>query len=77
LCVRIISAVKRVEFVNDRISCIIQRGCWCDIIVLNGYVPRDDKIFDMEASFYEEIERVFGKFPKDHMKIFQKSHYQK
>jgi hypothetical protein len=31
---RIISAVKRVEFVSDRMSNIILRGCWCHIIVL-------------------------------------------
>jgi hypothetical protein len=32
---RIISAVKRVEFVSDRMSYIILRGRWCNIIVLN------------------------------------------
>jgi hypothetical protein len=32
---RIISAVKRVEFVSNKISCIILRGHWCNIIVLN------------------------------------------
>jgi hypothetical protein len=32
---RIISAVKRVEFVSDRMSYIILRGPWCHIIVLN------------------------------------------
>jgi hypothetical protein len=26
---RIISSVKRVEFVSDRMSYIILRGCWC------------------------------------------------
>jgi hypothetical protein len=36
---RIISAVKRVEFVSDRMSYIILRGRWCHIIVLNGHVP--------------------------------------
>jgi hypothetical protein len=30
----IISAVKRVEFVSDRMSYIKLRGRWCDIIVL-------------------------------------------
>jgi hypothetical protein len=28
---RIISAVKREEFVSDRMSYIILRRCWCDI----------------------------------------------
>jgi hypothetical protein len=32
---RIMTAVKRVEFVSDRMSCIILSGRWCDIIVLN------------------------------------------
>jgi hypothetical protein len=32
---RIISAVKRVEFITDRMSFITLRGRWCDIIVLN------------------------------------------
>jgi hypothetical protein len=32
---RIISAVKRVEIVSDRMSYIILRGPWCHIIVLN------------------------------------------
>jgi hypothetical protein len=31
---RIMSAVKRVEFVSDRMSYMIQRGRWCNIIVL-------------------------------------------
>jgi hypothetical protein len=42
---RIISAVKRVEFVSDRMSHIILvlRGCWCDIIVLNTHASTEDK----------------------------------
>jgi hypothetical protein len=36
---RTISAVKGVEFVSDRISYIILRGHWCDVIVLNIHVP--------------------------------------
>jgi hypothetical protein len=37
---RIISAVKRVEFISDRMSYIIQRGRWCDIIVLKVRAPK-------------------------------------
>jgi hypothetical protein len=66
---RIISAVKTVEFVSDRMSYIILRGRWCHIIVLNVHAPTDDKSDDMKDSFYEELERVFDKFPKYHMKI--------
>jgi hypothetical protein len=32
---RMISTVKRVEFVGDRMSYIILRGRWCGIIVLS------------------------------------------
>jgi exonuclease III len=66
---RIISVVKRVEFVSDRMSYIILRGRWCHIIVLNVHAPTEDKTDDMKDSFYEDLERVFDKFPKYHMKI--------
>jgi exonuclease III len=36
---RVISAVKRVEFISDRMSYIILRGRWCDIIFLNVHAP--------------------------------------
>jgi hypothetical protein len=65
---RIISAVKRVEFIKDRMSYIIPRGSWCNI-VLNVHAPTEDKIDDMKDSVYEELEGVFDKFPKCHIKI--------
>jgi hypothetical protein len=41
---RIISAVKKVEFVGYRMSHnITLRGRWCHIIVLNIYAPNEDK----------------------------------
>jgi hypothetical protein len=40
---RIISAVKKVEFVSDRMSYIILRGRMCNIIVLNVHAPTEDK----------------------------------
>jgi hypothetical protein len=64
-----ISAVKRVEFVSDRMSYIMLRGRWCHIIVLNVNAPSQDKNDDVKDSFYEELERVFDKFPKYHMNI--------
>jgi hypothetical protein len=66
---RIISAVKRVKFVSDRMSYIILRGCWCHIIVLNVHAPTEDKTDEVKGSFYEELEHVFDKFPKYHMKL--------
>jgi hypothetical protein len=47
---RIISAVKRVEFVNDRMTYILLRGCWFHIIVLNVHALTEDKI-DVKDSF--------------------------
>jgi exonuclease III len=44
---RIISAGKRVEFVSDRMSYIILRGRWCDI-VLKVHAPTEDKTDDMK-----------------------------
>jgi hypothetical protein len=64
---RIISAVKRFEFVSDRMSYIILRGCWHDIIVVNVHTPTEDKCDDTKDTFYEEL--VFEQFPKNHMKI--------
>jgi hypothetical protein len=55
---RIISAVKRVEFVSDRMSYIILRGCWCHIIVLNVHAQTEDKTDDVKDSIYEELERI-------------------
>jgi exonuclease III len=66
---RIISAVKRVEFVSDRVLYIILRGRWCHIVVLNVRAPTEDKTDYVRDSFYEELERVFDKLPKYHMKI--------
>jgi exonuclease III len=66
---RVISAVKRVEFVSDRMSYIILRGCWCHIIVLNVQALTEDKTDNGNDSFYEELERLFDKFSKYNMKI--------
>jgi hypothetical protein len=65
---RMISAVRGVKFVSDRISYIILRGRWFHIIVLNVHAPTEDKIDDVKDS-YKELERIFDKFPKYHMKI--------
>jgi hypothetical protein len=63
---RIISVVKRIEFISNRMSLRVR---WCDIIVLKVQGPTEDKINDINARFYEELEHVFDKFPKYRMKI--------
>jgi hypothetical protein len=65
---RIISAVKRVEFVSDRMSYITLKGCWCDI-VLDVHALTEDKDDIIKDSSYEELEQVFGQFPRYHMKM--------
>jgi hypothetical protein len=63
------SAVKRVEFVNDRVSYIVLRGRWCKIMVLNVHAASEEKSDELEDSFYQELEQVFYHFPKYHIKI--------
>jgi hypothetical protein len=49
-----VSAVKKVEFLSDRMSCIILRDHWCHIIVLNIHAPTEDKTDDVKSSFYKK-----------------------
>jgi exonuclease III len=48
---------------------ITLKGSLCDIIVLNVYVPTEDKDDDIKASFYEELEQVFDLLSRYRMKI--------
>jgi hypothetical protein len=59
---RIISAIKKVELVTDRMSYIILRGRCCHIIVLNVHAPTEDKTDDVKDSFYEELKFVYDNF---------------
>jgi hypothetical protein len=52
---RIISVVKRVEFVSVKMSYIILRGRWCHIFVLIVNVPTEGKTDDVKDSFYDEL----------------------
>jgi hypothetical protein len=46
--------IKRVEFISNGMSCIILRGCRCDII-LNVHSPTEDKSDDTDDSFYRSV----------------------
>ena len=48
---RIVSAIRRVEFVSDRMSCIVLRGRWCNIIVLNVHPPSEEKSVGLKDIF--------------------------
>ena len=50
---RIRTAVKKVEFISDRVSCITLKGRWCHIIVVNVHTPSEDKGDDIKDSFHE------------------------
>ena len=39
---RILPAVKKVEFVSDRMSYIVLGGRWCNIIFLKAHGPTED-----------------------------------
>jgi len=41
-----VSAVKRIELVSDRMSYIVLRGPWCNIIVLNVHAPSEENSDD-------------------------------
>ena len=58
---RSLSAGKGVEFVSDRMSYVVLRGCWCNI-TLNVHAASEEKIDDPKDSFYEELEQVFNYF---------------
>jgi hypothetical protein len=47
----IISAFRRAEFVSDRMSYIILRGCWCNVVVLVVYTPCENKSNDIKRRF--------------------------
>jgi hypothetical protein len=66
---RIVSAIRRVEFISDRMSYIILRGCWCSIIVLNVHNLCEDKSGVVKDSFYKKLGYVFDQVRRYSMKI--------
>ena len=57
------------EFVSNRMSYLVLRGQWNNIIVLNVQAPSEEKSDDSKDCFYVELEQVFYNFLKYHMKI--------
>ena len=47
----------------DRVSYIVMRGRWCNIIVLNVHTPSEEKSDESKDSFYKELEHVFLSSP--------------
>jgi hypothetical protein len=61
---RIISRVKRVEFIRHRVSYIIIGGRWCDIVPNVNTATEDEK-----KNFDEELWPIVNQFQKYHTKI--------
>ena len=51
-----------------KISYIVLRGCWCNIIVSNVHAPTEEKSDDLKDSFYEELKQAFDHFSLYYMK---------
>ena len=47
----IVSVVRRVEFVSDRVSYITLRGRWCNILVLNVHGQSEENSDDSKENF--------------------------
>ncbi|KAJ4443810.1 hypothetical protein ANN_05591 [Periplaneta americana] len=61
---RIKLAVKKVEFISDRLSYLVLKGRWCDIVVINAHAPTEEKDDHIKDSFYEELEETFDQLPR-------------
>ena len=48
---RIVSAFKRVDFVSDKVSHVVLRGGWFNIIVCNVHASSEEKSEDSKDSF--------------------------
>jgi hypothetical protein len=51
---RIIAALMRVEFVSERISYILVRGTWCEVIVMNPHVSTEEKVMTQRTVFMRD-----------------------
>ena len=65
---RIVSAVKRVEFVSYGMSYIFLRVCCCNVI-LNEHAPSKETGEDSKDRLHKEFVQVFDHFLKYHMKF--------
>ena len=47
-----VTQIKRLESVNDRMSCIVLRGHWFNFIIFNMHALSEDKSVDSKDSLY-------------------------
>ena len=48
------SALKTIDFASYRVSYIVLRGRWCNIIFMTVHAPSEKKSDDSKDSFYED-----------------------
>jgi hypothetical protein len=60
---RKVSTIKTVEFVSDRMSCLVLKGHWFNIIVLNWHARTEEKNEDSKHSFMRNSSRISITFP--------------
>jgi hypothetical protein len=53
------NSVSSKYFVSDRMSYIIRRGRWCNIMFPNAHAPTEENIDAPKECFYEGLEKVF------------------
>ena len=61
---RLVSAVKRVEFVSNRLSYIVLRGRWRNIILVNVRAPSEEKSDELKDRFLYGIRAGVRSLPK-------------
>ena len=55
---RIVSAVKRVEFVSDRTSYVVRRGRWCDVIMSRDQNAGPSHNMNIDDSSFQRTEAL-------------------
>jgi len=68
------TTLTHAPFFSDRMSYIVLRGRWCNIIVLNMLAPLEEKVVIKRQ--YEELEQVFDHFPQYYTKILLGDFYE-
>jgi hypothetical protein len=61
--------ISTVDFISERMSYKVLRGCWCNSIVFNVHAPVEENSEDSKGSVYEKLKQVFNYFSKYHIKI--------
>ena len=57
-----VSAVKRVQFVSDRMFYTALKGHWCNTTDFNVHALNEEKSDHSNYGFYEELQQVFLSF---------------